>query len=59
VQAAAKKGSEKGSQLGKADKAMKATCALCKQIMLDNKQLKQHYESKHPKSPMPAELQNC
>ena len=58
MQAAAKKGADKGSQLGKAEKAMKVTCALCKQTMIDNKQLKQHYESKHSKLPMPDELKN-
>ena len=44
--------------MGKAEKAMKVTCALCKQTMIDNKQLKQHYESKHSKLPMPDELKN-
>ena len=55
--AAAKKanGPQQGkSQLGEARaKGMKAPCPICKMPLVDYFQLKQHYESKHPKESVP------
>ncbi|MBN3280375.1 ZN706 protein, partial [Polyodon spathula] len=36
--------------------ALVFTCPVCKTQMPDPKTFKQHFESKHPKSPMPPEL---
>ena len=55
--AAAKKagGPQQGkSQLGSARaNSFKAPCAICKQPLVDYHQLKEHYEKKHPKEPLP------
>lgn len=37
--------------------ALLFTCAVCKSQMPDPKTFKQHFESKHPKSPLPPELE--
>jgi len=36
--------------------ALKHICTVCKAQMPDPKTYKQHFENKHPKSPMPEEL---
>jgi len=35
---------------------LKASCQVCKSLMPDLKTYKQHFENKHPKNDMPAEL---
>jgi len=37
---------------------LKSTCAICKSLMPDPKTYKQHFENKHPKNEMPAELKD-
>uniref|UniRef100_A0A8C6SEQ8 Zinc finger protein 706 n=1 Tax=Neogobius melanostomus TaxID=47308 RepID=A0A8C6SEQ8_9GOBI len=37
--------------------ALVFTCSVCKSQMPDPKTFKQHFESKHPKTPLPAELE--
>merc|ERR1712071_529972 len=37
-------------------KALVFVCAVCKSQMPDPKTYKQHFENKHPKSPLPEEL---
>ncbi|EDO46279.1 predicted protein [Nematostella vectensis] len=41
-----------------ASKALIYTCTVCKSQMPDPKTYKQHFESKHPKAELPAELQS-
>jgi hypothetical protein len=36
--------------------ALKHVCTVCKSMMPDPKTYKQHFENKHPKSPLPEEL---
>ncbi|CAH3182220.1 unnamed protein product [Porites evermanni] len=43
-------------QKGAALKALIFTCSVCKSQMPDPKTYKQHFESKHPKATLPAEL---
>nr|ALS04469.1 isoform A [Acartia pacifica] len=38
--------------------ALKASCAVCKSQMPDPKTYKQHFENKHPKNELPAELKD-
>ncbi|XP_028674715.1 zinc finger protein 706-like [Erpetoichthys calabaricus] len=57
----AKRQAEKKKQQGNDQKAaakaaLVFTCPVCRTQMPDPKTFKQHFESKHPKSPMPAEL---
>ena len=60
----ANKGTEKQGEQSKAhvDKkkaaheAKKTTCAVCSLAMPNAPTYKQHFESKHPKSPLPDEL---
>mmetsp|Transcript_22321 Transcript_22321/g.50468 ORF Transcript_22321/g.50468 Transcript_22321/m.50468 type:complete len:127 (-) Transcript_22321:428-808(-) len=47
----------KGSQLGKADAALTYKCSLCMQVMPNPKLFQQHYESKHPGTPLPPDIQ--
>jgi ribosomal protein L44E len=47
------------SQKASAAKALTYTCTICKTQMPDPKTYKQHFESKHPKSPLPPELQTA
>ena len=35
---------------------LKSSCFVCKALMPDPKTYKQHFENKHPKSPLPEEL---
>ncbi|KAG7234163.1 hypothetical protein INR49_002513 [Caranx melampygus] len=37
--------------------ALVFTCSVCRSQMPDPKTFKQHFESKHPKSPLPPELE--
>lgn len=53
----AKKGSV--NQKVAAQEALKFVCTVCKSQMPDPKTYRQHFESKHPKSPLPAELQDA
>ncbi|CAH8860801.1 unnamed protein product [Trichobilharzia szidati] len=39
-----------------AAKALNYTCPVCKTQVPDLKTYKQHFENKHPKSPLPQEL---
>jgi hypothetical protein len=58
------KGSEKAAEQSKAKadakkkghEAKKTTCAVCSLGMPNPATYKQHFESKHPKSPLPDEL---
>ncbi|PWA32355.1 hypothetical protein CCH79_00011974, partial [Gambusia affinis] len=43
-------------QKAAAKAALVYTCSVCRTQMPDPKTFKQHFESKHPKSPMPSEL---
>ncbi|XP_067367810.1 zinc finger protein 706-like isoform X1 [Channa argus] len=43
-------------QKAAAKAALVYTCTVCRTQMPDPKTFKQHFESKHPKSPMPPEL---
>ncbi|XP_030202758.1 zinc finger protein 706 [Gadus morhua] len=57
----AKKASDKkkgglAEQKSSAMAALVHTCPVCRTMMPDPKTFKQHFESKHPKSPMPPEL---
>jgi len=36
--------------------ALKSSCCVCKSLMPDPKTYKQHFENKHPKAELPAEL---
>ena len=36
---------------------LKAKCSVCMAMMPDPKTYKQHFENKHPKNPLPSELQ--
>ncbi|XP_061074603.1 zinc finger protein 706 [Conger conger] len=54
-QAEAKK-SKAHDQKAAAKVALVFTCAVCRTQMPDPKTFKQHFESKHPKSPLPPEL---
>ena len=45
-------------QKASAKKALIYTCPVCRSQMPDPKTYKQHFESKHPKSPLPPELQS-
>jgi len=54
-QAAAKKASAADNKAAAA-KALHYTCSVCRTQMPDLKTYKQHFENKHPKSPIPDEL---
>jgi len=54
-QAKLKKGT---SQKASANAALVHQCSVCMSRMPDPKTYKQHFESKHPKSPLPAELKD-
>lgn len=55
-QAKQRKGGQ--DQKAAAQKALVYTCPVCRSQMPDPKTYKQHFESKHPKQPLPAELQD-
>jgi ribosomal protein L44E len=44
-------------QKAAAKKALVFTCPVCRSQMPDPKTFRQHFESKHPKQPLPPELQ--
>jgi len=48
---------QKGSELGLGAKALKVSCPICRQQLVDRHQLLQHYDSKHPKSSPPPETE--
>lgn len=50
------KKSQRHDQKSAAQKALVFTCTVCKSQMPDPKTYKQHFESKHPKATLPAEL---
>ena len=54
-QAAKKKGG--ADQKAAAKKALVYTCPVCRTQMPDPKTYRQHFTSKHPKQPLPPELQ--
>lgn len=56
--AAMKKSGSAADQKKAAMKALVHTCTVCKSQMPDPKTYKQHFESKHPKSPMPDVLKD-
>ena len=43
------------SSLGLENKSLTVTCEICKAQMKNLKQMKEHYESKHPKAQVPPE----
>ncbi|XP_055624636.1 zinc finger protein 706-like [Toxorhynchites rutilus septentrionalis] len=45
-------------QMKAAQKALVFSCAVCKSQMPDPKTYKQHFENKHPKADLPAELKD-
>ena len=54
----AKKQAEKmsaKSSLGKSNESLVLKCHVCMALMKNAKQMKEHFESKHPKVAMPAE----
>lgn len=55
-QAKLKKGGS--DQKAAAKKALVYTCPVCRSQMPDPKTYKQHFESKHPKQPLPEELKD-
>jgi hypothetical protein len=54
--AAKAKKAQGSNQKEAAAKALTFKCAVCMALMPDPKTYKQHFENKHPKAPMPAEL---
>ncbi|GFO09974.1 Zinc finger protein 706 [Plakobranchus ocellatus] len=57
--AAAQKGATSlADQKKAAAKALTHSCPVCKAQMPDPKTFKQHFENKHSKMPLPAELQD-
>lgn len=46
------------SQIKSAEKALVFSCTVCMSKMPDPKTYKQHFESKHPKSPLPDALKS-
>ncbi|CAF1214718.1 unnamed protein product [Rotaria socialis] len=51
-------GNKPTTQKGTNAAALTYQCTVCKTKMGDPKTYKQHFESKHPKSELPAELQD-
>lgn len=51
-------GNNKHDNAKTAAAGLKHTCSVCKAAMPDPKTYKQHFESKHPKAPMPEELKD-
>jgi hypothetical protein len=49
-------GNSKHDNAKTAAAGLKYTCTVCRSIMPDPKTYKQHFEAKHPKAAMPAEL---
>uniref|UniRef100_A0A915HXK3 Small EDRK-rich factor-like N-terminal domain-containing protein n=1 Tax=Romanomermis culicivorax TaxID=13658 RepID=A0A915HXK3_ROMCU len=46
-------------QKSAASKALVFQCSVCKTQMPDPKTYRQHFENKHPKLPLPADLQDA
>ena len=55
--AEAKKAQGHNNQKTAAKAALVFTCLVCRSQMPDPKTFKQHFENKHPKSPLPPELE--
>ncbi|KAJ8020821.1 hypothetical protein HOLleu_40512 [Holothuria leucospilota] len=53
-----KKKAAGSDQKASAAKALVHTCSVCRTQMPDPKTYKQHFENKHPKNPLPAELKD-
>jgi hypothetical protein len=51
-------GNSKHDNAKTAAAGLKCVCSICKSAMPDPKTYKQHFESKHSKSPMPEELKD-
>lgn len=51
-------GNSKHDNAKTAAAGLKCVCVICKTAMPDPKTYKQHFESKHSKSPMPEELKD-
>jgi hypothetical protein len=51
-------GNNKHDNAKTAAAGLKFTCTVCRSPMPDPKTYKQHFENKHPKAPMPAELKD-
>ena len=51
-------GSNKHDNAKTAAAGLKFSCAVCRSSMPDPKTYKQHFESKHSKAPLPAELKD-
>jgi len=51
-------GHSAGDQKKAAAAALKSACTVCKAQMPDPKTYKQHFENKHPKNDLPAELKD-
>lgn len=47
---------QKGSQFEARAVALKITCPICKVQLANEKQIADHYASKHPKEKVPAEI---
>ena len=56
-QAKQKKSHDAKSQMKSAQAALVYTCRVCRTQTPDVKTFRQHFESKHPSSPLPPELQ--
>jgi len=60
---AAKLKKQEGNSLKDQKKAamagLKLCCSVCRSMMPDPKTYKQHFENKHPKNPIPADLQQA
>lgn len=57
AKADAKKKASSHDQKAAAKKALVHTCPVCRTQMPDPKTFRQHFTSKHPKQPLPPELQ--
>eukprot|EP00054_Salpingoeca_dolichothecata_P032714 m.266443 g.266443 ORF g.266443 m.266443 type:complete len:73 (-) comp30783_c0_seq1:264-482(-) len=54
----AAKGKKKVDNKAAQARALNIACQVCKAQMTNPKMYKQHFEAKHPKSPLPAELKD-
>jgi len=53
-----KQGHSKDTQNKAALQALKLQCTICRGLMPDPKTYRQHFENKHPSSPLPQELKD-
>ncbi|KAA0196209.1 hypothetical protein HAZT_HAZT001285 [Hyalella azteca] len=54
-----KQGHSANEQKKAAAKALTFQCPVCRGLMPDPKTFKQHFENKHPSSPMPEEIKDA